>query len=61
MNIFSMFKDILDFLGQIIGILTSFVKIMIDFINMIPDPFKKILLIFIPLFTIVTVWRFKKW
>lgn len=60
MNIFSMFKDILDFLGQIIGILTSFVKIMIDFINMIPDPFKKILLIFIPLFTIVTVWRFKK-
>lgn len=60
MNIFNIFKDIIDFLGQIIAILTSFVNTIIKFINMIPEPFKTILIIFVPLFTIVTVWRFKK-
>lgn len=60
MNIFNIFKDIIDFLGQIIAILTSFVNTIIKFINMIPEPFKTILIVFVPLFTIVTVWRFKK-
>lgn len=60
MNLIDVFKKIFDFFSQIIGILSSFINIIIKFVNMIPEPFKTILLIFIPIFTIVTLWRFNK-
>lgn len=57
MDLISMWNKITEFFENIISLIGTFVDLLKDFVNMIPQPFRAILLIFISLMTIVTIWR----